>query len=166
MTTTSTHPRRLLRSTAAVLLGFIAVVILSLGTDQVLHMLHVYPPWGQPMYDPGLNLLALSHRIVYAVIGSYITASLAPHSPMRHVWVGAAIGLVLSTAGAIGAIFVVDLGPAWYPIALVLTALCVACRSSTPQMARIKRPPLRRQRRPRSLHESHEDWRLINADQR
>jgi hypothetical protein len=63
---------------AAVLLGFVAVFILSLGTDQVLHVLHVYPPWGQAMYEPGLNFLALSYRIVYTIIGAYITAKLAP----------------------------------------------------------------------------------------
>ena len=121
LTRTSPHPRRLLRSTGAVFLGFITVVVLSLGTDQVLHVFQVYPPWGQPMYDPGLNLLALSYRIVYAVIGSYITARFAPHLPLRHVWVGAGIGFVLSTAGAIATISMGDFGPAWYPIALVLT---------------------------------------------
>jgi hypothetical protein len=122
ITTTSTRPRRLLRSAAAVFLGFIAVVVLSLGTDQVLHVLQVYPPWGEPMNDPGLNLLALSYRIVYTVIGSYITARLALHSPMRHVWVLGAIGLVVAVAGVIATI-PMHLGPAWYPIALAVTAL-------------------------------------------
>jgi len=119
---TSTHPRRLGRSVAAVLLGFVAVVVLSLGTDQVLHALKVYPPWGQPMYDPGLNLLALAYRIVYAVVGSYIAARFAPHNPMRHALALGVVGLVLSVAGAI-AMIPRDLGPAWYPIALALTAL-------------------------------------------
>ncbi len=120
--TTSTQPRRLWRSAGAVFLGFIAVVVLSLGTDQVLHVLQVYPPWGQPMYDPGMNLLALSYRCVYGVVGSYITARLAPHSPMRHALAGGAIGFVLSAAGAIATI-PMHLGPAWYPIALAITAL-------------------------------------------
>jgi hypothetical protein len=84
MTNTGAHPRRLLRSTGAVLLGFVTVVVLSLGTDQVLHLLQVYPPWGQPMHDPGLNLLALSYRIVYTVLGGYITARFAPRNPMRN----------------------------------------------------------------------------------
>jgi hypothetical protein len=123
MTTTSTHPRRLLRSAAAILLGFFAVVVLSLGTDQVLHVLNVYPPWGEPMRDPGLNLLALAYRCVYAVVGSYIAASFAPHSPMRHALALGFVGLALSLAGAIATIAMVDLGPKWYPIALVLTAL-------------------------------------------
>jgi len=123
MTKTNTHPRRLLRSVAAVFLGFLAVVVLSLGTDQVLHVLKVYPPWGQPMYDTGLNLLALAYRCVYGVVGSYITARFAPHSPMRHALVGGAIGFVLSLAGGIAAMSMADLGPNWYPIALVITAL-------------------------------------------
>jgi hypothetical protein len=96
--------------------------VLSLGTDQVLHSLAVYPPWGQPMREPGLNLLALSYRIVYGVLGSYLTARLAPRAPMRHALILGAIGLGLSTAGAVVGIRM-DLGPAWYPILLALTAL-------------------------------------------
>jgi hypothetical protein len=119
---TSTPPRRLLRSTAAVFLGFLTVVVLSLGTDQLLHILPVYPPWGQPMYDPRLNLLALSYRLVYTVLGSYLTAKLAPRAPMRHVWIYGTIGLILGTIGAVTTI-PLHLGPAWYPISLAVTAL-------------------------------------------
>jgi hypothetical protein len=107
---------------AAVFLGFLTVVVLSLGTDQLLHVLKVYPPWNQPMFDPGLNLLALSYRIVYTVLGSYVTARLAPHSPMRHVWTLGIIGLVLGTGGVIASM-PLHLGPAWYPIAIAVTAL-------------------------------------------
>lgn len=111
------------RRTAAVFVGFIVVVALSLGTDQVLHSLGVYPPWGQPMYATGLNLLALSYRIVYAIIGSYIAARLASRNPMRHALILGVIGVVLSSLGAITAITMVDVGPAWCPIALVLTTM-------------------------------------------
>ena len=68
-------------------------MILSLVTDQVLHVLKVYPPWGEPMWDPGLNFLALSYRIVYTVLGGYLAARFAPRSPMRHAFVLAVIGL-------------------------------------------------------------------------
>ena len=117
------QPRNLWRSTGAVLLGFFAVVALSLGTDEILHLLKVYPPWGQPMFEPRLNLLALSYRIVYAVIGSYIAARFAPRNPMRHAIILGIIGLAFSVAGAAVAITRADLGPAWYPISLVVTAL-------------------------------------------
>jgi hypothetical protein len=115
-------PRHLWRSTGAVLLGFVAVIVLSLGTDQLLHALEVYPPWGRPMYDTGLLLLALAYRTVYAVVGCYIAASFAPRNPMRHALALGVVGLVLSLAGAVATI-PMNLGPAWYPIALALTAL-------------------------------------------
>jgi len=110
------------RSILAVFAGFVAVVVLSLGTDQILHVLQVYPPWGEPMDDTGLNALALSYRIVYTLLGGYITARLAPPSRMRHVMVLALIGLAAGTAGAIVAITQADLGPSWYPIAIAVTA--------------------------------------------
>lgn len=122
METTGTSGRRLGRSVAAVFLGLVAVVVLSLGTDQVFHVLNVYPPWGQPMNEPGLNLLALSYRTLYAVLGSYIAAYLAPRNPMRHALFLGLVGLVLSIIGAVTTI-PMRLGPAWYPIALVVTAL-------------------------------------------
>ncbi len=123
VTGSGAHPRRLLRSAAAVLSGFVAVVVLSLGTDQVLHVLQVYPPWGQPMFDPGLNLLALAYRSVYTVVGGYIAAKLALHNPMRHALALGIVGLVFGGVGAIVTITKYDLGPDWYPIALALTGL-------------------------------------------
>jgi hypothetical protein len=119
---TTSRPRNLWRSTGAVLLGFFAVVILSLGTDQVLHVLKVYPPWGEPMRDPGLNLLALAYRIVYTVIGGYLAARFAHRHPMRHAFVLSVIGLVMGVLGVV-ATGGMDLGPRWYPIALAVTAL-------------------------------------------
>jgi len=120
--TAANHPRRLGRSILSIFLGFITVVVLSLGTDEVFHLLRIYPPWNQPMNDPGLNLLALSYRIIYTVLGSYIAARLAPSSPMLHAWVLGVIGFVIGTAGAIATI-PMNLGPAWYPIAIASTAL-------------------------------------------
>ena len=73
------------------------------------------------MYATSLNALALSYRIVYTLLGGFITARLAPQAPMRHVIILAIIGLVAGTAGAIVAI-AGDFGPSWYPIALAVTA--------------------------------------------
>jgi hypothetical protein len=117
-----TQPRRLGRSIGAVALGFFTVVVLSLGTDEVFHLLKVYPAWSEPMRDPGQNLLALTYRIIYAVVGSYVTARFAPYAPMRHAMISGIVGQVVSTAGAIATV-PMDLGPAWYPIGLALTPL-------------------------------------------
>ena len=74
------------------------------------------------MYQPGLNALALSYRIVYGILGGYIAARLAPHHPMRHAMILGTLGFVVSVAGVI-ATLPMHLGPAWYPVALALTAL-------------------------------------------
>lgn len=113
------------RSVLAVFAAFAAVFVLSLGTDQVLHVLNVYPPWGQPMFDTGLNALALSYRLVYDVAGGWVAARLAPRNPVKHAVIVGSIGTVLAALGAVGAI-VMKVGPAWYPIALAVSALPTA----------------------------------------
>jgi len=114
-------PRKLWRSTGAVFAGILTVVVLSLVTDEVLHITHVYPPWEQGMREPSLNLLALSYRCVFNVIGGYVTAWLAPRNAVRHLWVFAWIGFGLGVLGAVATI-PMNLGPAWYPILLALSA--------------------------------------------
>lgn len=74
----------MLRSIGAVLAGFVVIFVLSVGVDQIFHSLRVYPPWGQPMWDPKLNLFALSYRLVIDTFGGWLTARLAPRNPMRH----------------------------------------------------------------------------------
>lgn len=119
---TSAPPRQLGRSAGALLAGFVVVVILSLVTDTILRALKIFPPLGQPMSN-GLFLLATIYRTVYAVLGSYLTARLAPYRPMGHALVGGVIGLVLSIVGAAATWNRTDLGPHWYPLALVVTAI-------------------------------------------
>jgi hypothetical protein len=113
-------------SSIAVAAGFFTTALLSLGTDVVLHAVRVFPPWGQPMSD-ALFVLATVYRIAYTVGGGYITARLAPGRPMRHVIVLGCVGLVAATIGLVATWNSgPELGPKWYPILLVVTALpCV-----------------------------------------
>ena len=110
------------RSIGAVLAGFVAVFVLSLGTDEVLHMLGVYPPWGQRMSD-GLFALATAYRIVYTVLGGFITARLAPRAPLRHALILGIVGLGFGAVGVGVAVARPDLGPLWYSMAIALTAI-------------------------------------------
>src|ERR1041384_6086861 len=96
--------RNLPRSIGAVLAGLVAVVLLSVGADSI--------------------LLATAYRIIYAIAGSYIAAKLAPGKPFKHALMLGVIGFVLSIAGALAALSAgPELGPLWYPLALVVTAL-------------------------------------------
>jgi len=115
------EPRRIGRSVWAILAGFLFVVILSIATDAVLYKLGVFPPVGTYTSDK-LLLLATFYRVVYGVIGSYITARLAPSRPMFHALLGGAIGVVLGAFGAV-VTWNHNLGPHWYPVALIILAL-------------------------------------------
>ena len=118
-------PRRIGQSIGAVLIGIVAGIIFTLGTDIVLHAIHVFPPWGASMAGfEGALLLATAYRAVYGVMGSYIIARLAPDRPMLHALVGGFIGLAVSIVGAAvtwnkGPAF----GPHWYPLALIVLAI-------------------------------------------
>lgn len=116
-------PRQILRSIGAVLLGLVVIFVLSLGTDQILHWLKVYPPWGEPMNETSDNILALTYRVAYAILGCYLTARMAPRKPMGHAMLLGYIGFVLSSIGVVTAIMIGNLGPNWYPILLALTSI-------------------------------------------
>src|SRR2546427_12891296 len=113
-------PRRRWRSVGAVVAGFVVVFVLSVGTDQVLHVLKVYPPWGEPMAS-ALFVVATAYRIVYTVLGGYITARLAPHAPARHALILGLVGLVPGIAGVIVNIAKPELGPRWDSVAVAVT---------------------------------------------
>ena len=117
---TTPPPRRVWRSIGAVAAGFVAVVVLSLGTDQVLHVLKVYPPWREPMAGV-LFVVATAYRIVYTILGGYITARLAPYAPARHALILGLVGLVAGILGVIANIANPELGPLWYSIAVAVT---------------------------------------------
>ena len=114
-----------LRSIGAVLGGILVGVALTLGTDEALHKIGVFPPWGASMVGfDGALLLATVYRTVYGVGASYIIARLAPDRPLGHALVGGAIGLAVSILGTVvtwnkGPAF----GPHWYPLALVVLAM-------------------------------------------
>jgi hypothetical protein len=110
------------RSVGALLAGFVLVVVLSIATDAVLHATGIFPKLGVLMSD-GLFLLATAYRSVYGVAGSYLTARLAPSRPMEHAIVGGVVGTVIATIGAVVTWNQPQLGPHWYPVALVVFAL-------------------------------------------
>ena len=114
---------RRFRGTLAVLAGLAANVVLGLGIDQVLHATGIYPPWGQPMSD-GLFGLATAYRLAIGIFSGWLVARLAPDRPMWHAIVLGVIGTLLSAAGAAATWNAVpQLGPKWYSVLLILTAI-------------------------------------------
>lgn len=113
-------------SAVAVAAGFIVTGVLSTVTDSLMRGLHIFPPQGDVMADH-LFVVATIYRILFAVLGGYITAAMAPGGALVPVLVLGALGELAAFAGLVatwnaGA----EYGPHWYPIVLVATAMpCV-----------------------------------------
>ncbi len=111
--------KTILKSIGAVLAGFVSVAVLSVATDAMLEAAGVFATQTQPEATmPWMLAVALVYRSVYTIIGGYITARLAPTSPMKHV----VVLMILGGLGGIGG--VVNgwgYGNHWYPIALAVT---------------------------------------------
>jgi hypothetical protein len=141
MTETKPQPN-IGRSIGAVLAGVFAGIALSLGTDVLLHAIHVFPPWGASLvgYDAAL-LLATIYRSIYGIAASYLTARLAPNRPMLHAMMLGILGFAVSVLGASATW---NKGPAfgshWYPVALIVLALPTAWVGGKIRLAQLDQP--------------------------
>jgi hypothetical protein len=109
------------RRIGAVLAGFLAIAVLSTAVDAVLHAVGVFPPLGQSMSD-GLFAVATGYRVAISVGGCYLAARLAPDRPLAHAMALGALGVAVSTVGAV-ATWNMPIGPHWYPLLLIAVSL-------------------------------------------
>lgn len=109
-----------LKSIGSILVGLIAVVVLSTLTDVVLEstgLMQTNPFDANPWW---LVVIVIIYRNIYGTVGSYLAARLAPHKPMRHAIILGFIGFALSIAGTI---VMWDIPPHWYPLTLIALTL-------------------------------------------
>ena len=107
---------RWLHSVWAVVAGFLVIVVFSIMADTVMRAMHVFPAFGGPPMPEPLFAIALGYRLVIAIVGCWFTTMLAPDHQMRHALALGALGVVVSTAGAIA---MWKAGPPWYSLALI-----------------------------------------------
>lgn len=118
--------RHMGRSILAIFAGLVLVVVLSLVADFAMYALHFAPAPGQRMSDP-LLVVAFAYRTLFAVLGCYLTARLAPFGPMLHAMIGGIIGFCLGAAGTVATWNTPQAaGAHWYPIAVALVAIPAA----------------------------------------
>lgn len=113
-----------LKSIGAVLAGLIFIGVTHSTTDAILESIGVLPK-GHLNVSTLLILFVIFYRAAFSFIGCYLTAKLAPKNPMNHTLLLGGLGAILS---AVGAIVTADMniGPAWYPWTLAITALPLA----------------------------------------
>ncbi|HET6567380.1 MAG TPA: hypothetical protein VFG50_05400 [Rhodothermales bacterium] len=102
------------RSIGVIVLGFVLIGVLSFGADAVLRsvMPGAFDATGRVDSTPVL-LLTILYVGLFATLGCYLTARLAPNHPMRHALILGALGLAFNIAGTIS---LWDTAPAWYHI--------------------------------------------------
>ncbi len=108
------------KSIGAVFAGIVVNVVLATATDFALEAAGIFPPISNGLFVTWMLVLALAYRTLYAVVGGYITAKLAPHSPMNHVTWLIGVGTVM---GTLGAVVGWNMSAHWYPILLVITSV-------------------------------------------
>ena len=114
----------ILKSIGAVLAGLIFIFLTHSGMDLILESLGIFTPPTERFDTTWMVIAATVYRTILSIAGCFVTGVLAPARPMLHSLILGFIGLFLSTAAAI-VLIPMDLGPAWYPIALA--ALTVPC---------------------------------------
>lgn len=120
-TTPARASRSLLRRVMPSIAGFVLIAVLSNGTDEVLRALGVFPPFYLRMSN-ALFALATAYRFVFSVAGCALAARLSDR-PVRAAYALGGIGVVLSSLGLIANLVKPEIGPLWYPAALVLMTL-------------------------------------------
>ncbi|HEV8515968.1 MAG TPA: hypothetical protein VGQ59_21960 [Cyclobacteriaceae bacterium] len=109
-----------LKSIGAILVGLIAVFVLSILTDMALEstgLMQTNPFDANPWW---LIVIVIIYRNIYGAAGSYLAARFAPNKPMRHAMILGFIGFALTI---VGAVVMWDMPPHWYPLTLIVLAL-------------------------------------------
>jgi hypothetical protein len=112
----------IVKSIGAILAGLVFIFLSHSGMDLLLESVGIFTPPTQRFDTTWMVVTATVYRTILSIAGCFITGMLAPSRPMLHSLILGFIGLALSTAAAIVTI-PMDLGPAWYPIALAVVSV-------------------------------------------
>lgn len=108
------------KSITAILLGLVAVFIVSIATDVVLDKMGIMKMEPFNANSTGIIWLVIAYRSVYNTLGCYLAAKLAPNKPMKHAMILGGIGMALCIVGLVA---MWEVPPHWYPATLIVLAL-------------------------------------------
>jgi hypothetical protein len=104
----------MLRSIGAIVLGFLLIGTLAMGTERaIIQTLPEYFDTNGRTDDVALLLATLAYVFLFATLGCWVTARLAPARPMRHALILGALGLAFNVAGSIA---MWHTAPVWYHV--------------------------------------------------
>ena len=123
-----TRALQILQSVGALLAGIIVMLGFSIATDLALSSAGYIPALGQPLLDSGILFLAAAYRGLYAILGGYVTARLAPYRPLHHALVLGGVGVALNL---LGTVVMWEKGPLWYSLSGLIQAMPYAWGGAT-----------------------------------
>ena len=104
----------MMRSIWAVVAGFLLIGALSLGAKAIVHgMSPALFDTNGGTHNFAILCLMTVYVAVFATVGCYLTARLAPSHPMRHALILGVLGLAVSLAGMST---MWDAAPVWYNV--------------------------------------------------
>ena len=110
----------------AVLAGFLLIAILGAITDTMLQYFGVLPIPTEQRFENWHSALALTYHLLYAFLGGYVTARLAPDRHILSAAILGGIGVIMSIMAQV-AIVTQNLAPLWYAYVLMALAIPVTC---------------------------------------
>lgn len=109
------------RSLVAVVTGFVFIAAASIGTDFAMRaaLPSLFEPDGSTT-SVAILLLTIGYVGLYATVGCYLTARLAPRAPMGHALTLGVLGLLFNL---VGTWFTWDTAPVWYHVVSLLLVM-------------------------------------------
>lgn len=104
-----------MRSIGAIVVGFVFIAVLSFGTDALVRaaLPDAFDISSGRTDHLSILIFSLVYVGVYAVVGCYLTARLAPSRPMWHALVLGFLGLLFTGAATVK---LWSMAPAWYNV--------------------------------------------------
>jgi hypothetical protein len=112
------------RSFKAVFSGFVLIALLSIGTDVALQkaLPSLFDANGSTS-SATILLLTIAYVGLYATLGCYLAARMAPAHPMRHALILGLLGLAFNIAGTV---VTWNSYPTWYHVVSLLLVMAWA----------------------------------------
>jgi hypothetical protein len=118
-----------MRNILAILAGFVLTLLLTRGTDILLEGVGIFPTVEEQQKNGfnvlWMNIVAIFYRIVFTMLGGYITARTAASNPGRNVNILGIIGTIIAVVGNIVVYQIPEMAnvlPLWFSVVLVLIA--------------------------------------------
>jgi hypothetical protein len=129
---------KILRGVLAIVAGFVAIAVLSLGADAVFRRAApgLFGAGGRSDHL-GVLLAMIAYSAVFATAGAWLTARLAPDRPLRHALILGGLGLALAVPVTIAHWHT---APVWFHVVTLALTLPAAWVGGTMVERRVSLP--------------------------